>query len=105
MVMKYPNMKDDCSRISAIVSSDVFEMPIIRVPMVNMTVIITEISRISKSLELMNSALLIPLMIFCRIVLNVNSLVISIIITIAGKISTYRMVAKNAIFCHIHGKK
>jgi len=38
--------------------------------------------------EIRNSVLLIPLMMFCLIVLNVNSLVMRMIIMIAGKIRT-----------------
>ena len=77
MVMKKPKMKDDFCMISAKVISAVCEIPMISVPIIKKNVITTEITAMSRIFEIRNSALLKPLMTFCLIVLNVNSLVIS----------------------------
>jgi hypothetical protein len=46
-----------------------------------------------------------PFTIFCLIVLFVNSFVIRIITTMAGRIRMNRILAKKVIFCQISGNK
>jgi hypothetical protein len=80
-------------------------IPRINVAITRMKVMSNEIRKINCNFERRNSGRLMPLTIFCRIVLFVNSFVIRMITTMAGRIRMKRILAKKVIFCHISGKK
>jgi hypothetical protein len=103
--MKNPPAKLIFLNIIVIPGLSVLTMPRIKVPRIRMKVMRSEIRKISCSFERRNSWRLMPFTIFCRIVLLVNSFVIRMMITVAGSIRMYLILAKKVIFCQISGKK